>query len=108
MSAPEALKTALQHNKLASAAELVAMGERRALRQPMVGPKVWAEAVRQACTCAQGIPPEDQRQALELLARCLDGFSGFVHGRKLARPARDALRADLTEFLQQHGEKETE
>ena len=48
----------------------------------------------------KNLTPEAQSEALELLARCLDGFSGFIHGRKLSRPARDALRADLTEFLE--------
>lgn len=41
------LKTALRYNNLASAADLVALGEKTALRLPMVGPKVWAEAKRQ-------------------------------------------------------------
>lgn len=42
------LKTALRHNNIASAADLVALGEKAARRLPMVGPKVWAEAKRQA------------------------------------------------------------
>ena len=42
------LKTALRYNDLATAADLVALGEAAARRLPMVGPKVWAEAKRQA------------------------------------------------------------
>lgn len=41
------LKTALAHNGLTLDA-LVALGERKALRLPFLGPKVWAEAKRQA------------------------------------------------------------
>lgn len=46
--ADSGLKTALRHNNLASVADLVALGEKVARRLPMVGPKVWAEAKRQA------------------------------------------------------------
>ena len=42
------LKTALRYNDLATAADLVVLGEAAARRLPMVGPKVWAEAKRQA------------------------------------------------------------
>lgn len=48
------------------------------------------------------LPTEAQAEALDLLARCLDGFSGFIHGRKLARRDRDALRADLADFLERN------
>jgi hypothetical protein len=42
----------------------------------------------------------DYEQAIALLRRCEEGFSAFIHGRKLARRERDALRADLQSFLQ--------
>lgn len=41
------LKAALAHNGI-TLEQLVAMREREALRLPWVGPKVWAEAKRQA------------------------------------------------------------
>lgn len=47
MSAAATLKAALAHNGL-TLDQLVAMREREALRLPLVGPKVWAEAKRQA------------------------------------------------------------
>lgn len=47
MSAAATLKAALAHNGL-TLDQLVGMREREALRLPWVGPKVWAEAKRQA------------------------------------------------------------
>lgn len=42
---------------------------------------------------------ERLRQAEDLLRRCLDGFSAYIHGRKLARNQRDRLRQDMQAFL---------
>lgn len=39
-------------------------------------------------------------KADQLLARCLDGFSAFVNGRKMARRERDKLRSDIEDYLQ--------
>ncbi|HSW52951.1 MAG TPA: hypothetical protein VLG93_06960 [Sulfuricaulis sp.] len=47
MSAAATLKAALTHNGL-TLDQLVGMRERDALRLPWIGPKVWAEAKRQA------------------------------------------------------------
>jgi hypothetical protein len=47
VSAAATLKAALAHNGL-TLEQLVAMREREALRLPWIGPKVWAEAKRQA------------------------------------------------------------
>lgn len=45
----------------------------------------------------------DYRQKLmlatELLQRCAEGFGAFVHGRKMSRKERDALRRDIADFL---------
>ena len=41
-----------------------------------------------------------EHQAAALLQRCLDGFSAYIHGRKLAKPQRDRLRQDLQDFLE--------
>lgn len=37
--------------------------------------------------------------ATELLQRCSDGFGAFINGRKMARKDRDALRRDISDFL---------
>lgn len=42
---------------------------------------------------------EKLMQATDLLQRCSEGFGAFVHGRKLARKERDALRRDIAAFL---------
>ena len=39
------------------------------------------------------------KQSEALLRRCLDGFSAFIHGRKLKRQQRDRLREDIEQFL---------
>lgn len=38
-----------------------------------------------------------------LLQRCHDGFSAFIHGRKLARPKRDALLCEIRDALPRAG-----
>lgn len=39
-------------------------------------------------------------QAEELLRRCLDGFSAYIHGRKMSRQQRDQLRCEIEQFLE--------
>lgn len=52
------LKVALRYNNLNSAADLVERGEKSALRLPMVGPKVWAEAKKLVKRATIGRPAE--------------------------------------------------
>lgn len=83
MSAATTLKAALAHNNLALDA-LVALPWAKARRLPLIGPKVWAEAKRQAGTRGGARTGAGRKAA--------DGATGLVQvAVRVTAPQREKL-----------------